>query len=147
MFAMKRKKFPSILSDHSAVGLLHKLYLRLVGKELVVTGKCIGCGSCCRNINLETERGWLRNPDEFLALAEKFPDYARFAIVGKDAQGFLTFRCSWIGENGLCREYERRLSICRSYPESSLFFCGCRLLDGCGYAGAAVLKNELERKG
>jgi hypothetical protein len=83
---------------------------------------------------------------------KKYPEYNRFVSIGRDSQGYLLFRCSWCMADGSCSDYERRLPLCRNYPESSLIFAGGRLLPGCGYSFAEVvpfakvLRRELQRR-
>ncbi len=104
-----------------------------MGKELLVTGSCSCCGNCCRKINLEGERGWLRSEKDFFDVLHDYPEYKRFQITGKDKQGFLQFSCTWLSEAGLCRDHENRLGLCNTFPDKSLHFCGGMLPPGCGY--------------
>jgi Fe-S-cluster containining protein len=107
--------------------------MQFMGKELLVTGSCHGCGNCCRKINLEGERGWLRSEKDFIAVLSDYPEYTRFSITGKDDQGFLQFSCTWVTDAGLCRDHENRLSLCTTFPDKSLHFCGGTLPFGCGF--------------
>lgn len=124
---------------YSLRGLCHYLWLKVRGKTVMVTGTCHGCGRCCREISLEGAEGWLRSEQSFQRIVEKYPEYDRFVIIGKDSQGFLLFSCTWCSAEGTCSDYENRLPLCRNYPESSLLFVGGRLLTGCGYGFAEVV--------
>ena len=140
------------LSSYSFLGAVRYLRLRLSGKELLVTGTCQTCGKCCRKINLEGDRGWLRSEKDFAAMLKHYPQYARFRICGKDEQGFLQFSCSWINSDGLCRDHKNRLPLCSSFPDKSLYFCGGTLPSGCGYQIREVrpfdrfLSEELKKR-
>lgn len=145
-------RFWARLGSFSLHGLCCFLWLRLRGKSILVTGSCHGCGRCCRAICLEGSEGWLRSEKSFQRVVKKYPEYKRFAISGRDSQGYLLFRCTWSMADGSCSDYEQRLPLCRNYPESSLIFAGGRLLPGCGYRFAEVvpfariLRRELQRK-
>jgi len=127
-------KISKLLSTYSFLGLIRYLRMRLMGKELLVTGSCHCCGNCCRKINLEGERGWLRLEKDFLKVLHDYPEYHRFVITGKDEQGFLQFSCTWLSDAGFCRDHENRLELCTNFPDKSLHFCGGKLPLGCGYA-------------
>lgn len=126
------------LSTYSLFGLIRLLRLRVMGKEVLVTGSCRGCGSCCRRINLEGRRGWLRSEEEFAALLCESPSYERFLVSGHDQQGFLQFSCSWLTPSGACRDHEKRPLLCRNFPDKGLHFCGGSLPLGCGFSFAEV---------
>jgi uncharacterized protein len=123
----------------SLPGLVRYLFVRMRGKSILVTGSCRGCGMCCRNISLEGREGWLRSEKAFYEIVIHHPDYRRFAITGKDSQGFLLFSCTWSTPEGTCRDHENRLSLCRKFPESSLVFAGGRLPLTCGYRFVEVV--------
>ncbi len=123
-----------LLSTYSLLGLIRYLRMRIMGKELIVNGCCSNCGSCCRRINLEGEKGWLRKEDDFWNVVAEYPEYNRFQITGKDEQGFLQFSCSWLTKDGLCRDHDKRLNLCRNFPDKSLHFCGGVLPPTCGYS-------------
>ena len=61
-----------------------------------------------------------------------YPPYKRFYIKGKDEEGNLIFACKLVSEEGLCTDYEHRLSMCRKYPKRFVKFPAI-LHDGCGY--------------
>ena len=126
----------------SPVGFIRHLWLKLRGKTIMVTGNCHGCGRCCSAICLEGDEGWLRSEKSFQRIVDKYPEYGRFTVIGRDTQGFLLFRCTWCTAEGTCSAYEERLPLCRRYPESSLVFAGGRLLPGCGYRFAEVVPFE-----
>jgi len=126
-------KISQLLSSYSFLGLIRYLRMRFMGKELIVTGSCRCCGNCCRKINLEGGRGWLRSEEDFFDVLNEYPEYERFIIIGKDDQGFLQFSCTWLTDAGLCRDHENRLSLCTNFPDKSLHFCGGTLPPGCGF--------------
>ena len=112
----------------------------------------MGCGACCKRICLEGRNGWLRSGEDFEKIVKKYPEYARFEIIGKDQQGFLLFSCSWCTPQGTCQDYENRLPLCAKFPESSLVFAGGELPANCGYQFTKVvsfekiLRQELKKK-
>jgi hypothetical protein len=126
-------KLQQVLSAYSFSGLIRYLRLRITGKDLLVNGACRNCGNCCRKINLEGRKGWLRQEEEFFAVVAGYPEYKRFQITGKDEQGFLCFSCTWLTDEGFCKDHEKRLNLCRNFPDKTLHFCGGVLPEGCGY--------------
>lgn len=121
------------LNKFSLTGIIRYSWLRITGREILLSGTCRNCGACCRRINLEAGGGWVRTPEAFNDIVREYPEYGRFAIIGTDNQGFLLFSCSWCTQEGLCRDYGNRLAICRNFPDTSLVFCGGSLPAGCGY--------------
>lgn len=121
------------MASYSLLGLIRAIRMRCMGKELLVTGSCHCCGSCCRKINLEGPRGWLRHKKDFFEVLHDNPQYKRFGITGKDEQGFLQFACNWLDEDGLCKDHTQSLALCKNFPDKSLHFCGGTLPSGCGY--------------
>jgi hypothetical protein len=140
------KRFFKKNKTFSLLGFLRFLRLQLTGKTVLVTGHCADCGKCCRSISLEYGEGWLRDEEMFVAVTVDYPEYERFEITGKNSQGFLLFRCTWLTAEGLCRDHEKRLPLCRNFPEKSLFFCGGSLPPGCGYSLSEVVPFEKELK-
>ncbi len=136
----------------SLIGFIRYMRLKFTGKMVTVTGRCHGCGTCCRSISLENTGGWVRSEKTFNGIVDMYPEYGRFRIIGKDAQGFLLFNCSWISSEGICRDYENRLPLCEAFPEVSLVFCGGQLPRNCGYCFSEVvpfekiLKKELKKQ-
>ncbi len=113
--------------------VLRFIYLKIVGKDTLVTGSCNCCGECCRLINLRAANGWIRSRKHFNELVEKNSEYSRFVIVSQDTSGYLLFNCSWLQNDGNCRDYKQRLAICRNYPNKSMVLCGGKPLPQCGY--------------
>lgn len=136
----------------SLVGIIRYLTLLVTGKEVLIEGTCVQCGNCCRKISLRGDSGWIRHINDFERVCNSYPEYRRFLPEGKDKEGFIQFSCSWITEQGVCRDYENRLSICKKFPSKSLHFCGGTLPPGCGYilkTGTpfeSVLKKELRKE-
>jgi hypothetical protein len=91
---------------------------------------------------------WNRREDGFVPkkkfnrIVEDFPKYGRFEITGRDDQGFLLFNCNWVTSEGICRDYENRLPLCRAFPETSLVFAGGKLPQNCGYNFSEVVSFE-----
>lgn len=115
------------------------LSMKLNRKEVLVTGACLGCGTCCRSVSLEGTKGWIRSKQDFLDIVNKYPEYNRFSIVDKDSNGFLLFRCSWCTPEGHCKDHENRLPLCKNFPDKSLVFSGGQLPAHCGYTFNAVV--------
>lgn len=132
---MKKTLFDPIFSlrNYTLLGVTRKLLLKLRKQAVIIEGNCLQCGSCCKSINLEGRRGWMRSEKEFLALLEQYPEYKRFKIEGKDQSGYLVFSCRYLNQLGKCEDYERRPSLCKEFPVKGLFFSGGHLPTNCGY--------------
>ncbi len=102
-------------------------------RELVRTGSCVRCGSCCRDINLRYQSRWIKDEVEFIDMKGDDQEYLRFQSSGKDHYGHLIFQCRYLLENGSCGDYQNRPDICRSYPTKSLMLSGGTLPPSCGY--------------
>ena len=145
-------KISQLLCTYSPLGLIRYLRILVMGKELLITGSCHCCGNCCKKINLEGVRGWLRSEKEFFEVLQDYPEYGRFKITGKDDQGFIQFSCTWLTDQGLCRDHTKRLPLCMNFPDKSLHFCGGKLPAACGYSIDEVrpfdkyLENEVKEK-
>lgn len=93
----------------------------------------------------------MRYEEDFFEVVADFPEYARFQITGKDEQGFLRFSCTWLTDEGFCKDHKNRLDLCRNFPDKTLHFCGGTLPDGCGYMIREVrpfkkyLSDEIEK--
>ena len=114
--------------------LAKRVYLKISGKEYLVTGKCNFCGQCCERINLRSPRGWIRHEREFLELVKRSPEYSRFSVVAKDSLGYLQFTCAHLDPGDGCSDYNNRPDICKKYPSKSLVLQGGKLIEGCGYS-------------
>jgi hypothetical protein len=132
-FRKKLRDTISCLEKYRLGAWLNFVFMRLAGREMVKTGKCICCGACCRNINLKIDGSWLKSEDEFKKYTQSLPEYSRFVITGTDKQGYLKFRCSCQKDDMSCGDYEKRPDICRAFPEKSLVFCGGQVPDTCGF--------------
>ncbi|MDD3150330.1 MAG: YkgJ family cysteine cluster protein [Candidatus Gastranaerophilales bacterium] len=90
--------------------------------------ECKKCGKCCRYMySLDTF-----GEKDFRIMQRIYPGYRRFKIVGQDEFGNLIFACRLVGDDGLCRDYEDRLPLCRKYPAKKIYFNG-KLHEGCGF--------------
>jgi Fe-S-cluster containining protein len=137
---------------HSPLGVLRYLRMKLLGRQVIVRGQCEMCGACCKKISLDIGGSWVRSVRRFKRLVRKNSDYARFEITGRDRNGYLEFRCTWLQKDGTCRDYDNRLQICRSYPDTELYFTNGKLIKGCGFALEEVpdferlLKRKIRRE-
>ncbi|KPA18456.1 protein belonging to Uncharacterized protein family UPF0153 [Candidatus Magnetomorum sp. HK-1] len=127
------------------------LILRIKGEEPILSGQCYQCGQCCRAFRVKSENKWIKNKKQFKALVNKKPEYSRLIIIDT-IDGYLDFTCSWLTSEGICKDHENRLPICREYPTTGRFYTGKKLPDYCGYAINAgvpfekVLKKKLKHR-
>ena len=115
---------------HMLQNIYNEIMSYFVTEEITyeITGECKKCGKCCRymySFDTYTEK-------EFKIMQFLYPPYKRFYIKGKDEEGNLIFACKLVSEEGLCTDYEHRLSVCRKYPKRFVKFPAI-LHDGCGY--------------
>ena len=108
------------------------LRMRLLRREVVLRGSCRMCGRCCSEIALYSD-GWVRSLEDFQKAREEIPGFDRLEPMGKDDYGNLTVRCTWLTEDGLCRDHENRLSMCRGHPNRWHYLSGADLAGYCGF--------------
>ena len=97
--------------------------------EYEVVGECKKCGQCCNymySFDTYTEQ-------EFKFMQVLFPSYKRFYIKGKDEDGNFIFACKYVSKEGLCTVYNKRLKMCKRYPNHKIFY-PAELHEGCGYS-------------
>ncbi|SKA85410.1 hypothetical protein SAMN02745704_01858 [Paucidesulfovibrio gracilis DSM 16080] len=136
-----------MLTVWAARSLWRRLLCLLTRQKPRVEGHCLQCGSCCREIALCDSGHWVRTRRHFRQLMEKQPGYERLNMVGRDTDGRILFRCSWLAPDGRCRCYRDRLPLCRNHPSPSLWLRGVDLPDSCGYTlTGPTLSGLLRRK-
>ncbi|MBF0452568.1 MAG: YkgJ family cysteine cluster protein [Candidatus Magnetomorum sp.] len=117
------------------------LLLKIKGKEPVRTGQCHQCGQCCRAFRVKSEGKWIKTSKQLDILVKQKPEYSRLIISG-ESEGCLDFTCSWLTQDGSCKDHENRLSICRAYPGTTRFYTGNKLPEHCGYVIKAAVPFE-----
>ncbi len=101
-----------------------------------IKGGCKMCGKCCNymySFDTYTEK-------EFKFMQLLYPSYKRFYIKDKDEDGNLIFACKYVSEDGKCTVYNKRLKMCKKYPQRFIKF-PAKLHEGCGYE---VVKKTFE---
>lgn len=91
-------------------------------------GECIKCGTCCKLIYSLDDYTTI----DFKITQFLFPKYNRLEIIGKDKDGNLMLRCKWLKEDSTCSHYEKRLKMCKNFPNVRYGSYG-KLPEGCGY--------------
>lgn len=111
------------------------LFDKMFSSKYVRKGKCLRCGSCCRNILLYIEDKAIISEEQFEKVKEWDKHFRNFYISGRSENGELLFTCREIDENNRCKVYFFRGLGCRNYPKVNTKFLinGGKPLDGCGY--------------
>jgi hypothetical protein len=136
----------------SLEGLVRKIRLAILKKDVVIAGRCRQCGACCSRVNLDIDGQWIKSRTRFNQMVSDFPDYRRFEIIDTDRDGHLEFACTWLLPDGRCRDHSHRLAICRDFPNKPMFFMNGVLPDGCGFRVQEavpfdrMLMRELKRR-
>jgi hypothetical protein len=125
------------------IGLFRRFRSLVLRREVRVVGRCNGCGRCCRSLLLCHEGRWLRSRRQFERLSARTTDFFRFSLVGRSADGFLLFDCTWLRDDNLCSCHEARPALCRNYPSKSLYYQGGQTLDDCGFSFEAVTFRDV----
>lgn len=113
------------------------LYLkdRLTPAEYRLEGECKKCGKCCRLMySLDHFTTFDFKVTQFL-----FPDYKRFEIIGKDEKGNMMFKCKWIQDDNTCKNYKKRLNMCKRFPNVKYGSLG-KTPEGCGFTLVPIRK-------
>lgn len=106
---------------------------RLLGQYYMRTGKCRGCGGCCRDMKLLYKNWKITEASDFAGLVAEDPLYERFQPKAHP-DGAMTFTCRFIGSDNRCSDYRNRPGACRDYPDPSLIQrFGGEMINGCGY--------------
>ncbi len=80
--------------------------------------KCFQCGACCREMNSPPFIG-PDDPDMLALPAEVRADYDR-GMQGREFTGWPDgVPCFWLTDEGTCRHYAHRPSICREFVSRS----------------------------
>lgn len=113
-----------------------KSYFVVEKLQYEVVGECKKCGKCCNYMySFDT---YTENEFKFMQLL--YPSYRRFYIKGKDEDGNLIFACKYVSKGGLCTVYNKRLKMCKRYPNNKIFY-PANLHEGCGYT---VIKKDFK---
>jgi Fe-S-cluster containining protein len=100
--------------------------------EYSIVGDCKRCGKCCNymySFDTYTEQ-------EFKFMQILYPAYKRFYIKGKDEDGNFIFACKHVSTECLCTVYNKRLKMCKRYPNHKIFY-PAKMHEGCGYSVVA----------
>ena len=109
------------------------IYTRILHRKYYRTGKCSGCGRCCRKIYVKNFRHVITDEKEFEKLQYLHRFYSYLKIVGKDETG-LIFECTKLDPlTNKCTIHKSRPGICRRYPQEEMLSMGGELSEGCGY--------------
>lgn len=109
-------------------------YTKILGKKYYRTGKCKGCGRCCRQIYVKHAKGVIQDEKDFERLKHQHRFYTYLKVMGKDEIG-LVFECQNLdSETHKCKIHKTRPGICRRYPQEEIFMMGGTLSEDCGYS-------------
>lgn len=109
--------------------ICHKIF----APKINITGSCLLCGKCCKNLILTYKNKPVTDKKQFAALVKKQSFYARFTPINtSESNNIIYFTCTYL-ENNKCRDHQHRPSICQKYPSPQMFKKGGQLLSGCGY--------------
>ena len=108
-------------------------YKNILRRTYYRTGKCTGCGECCRQIYVRHIKNVVQTEEEFEKLKLLHPFYTYLKVTGKDDIG-LIFECQKLDkETNRCTIHKKRPGICRRYPVEAIFMMGGELGKNCGY--------------
>ena len=111
---------------------VRRLRVRLLGPA-EIEGHCLMCGRCCEELVLNVDNRWLTRRRDFDRFVADNPEYERLIVTGQDDRGLLIFRCSWLTEEGLCKDHEHRMDLCREHPSETFYTAGAELSPYCGF--------------
>jgi len=100
--------------------------------NIVITGYCSGCGSCCKNILLMIYNDTITDEATFIDIQKNNAFYKNLEITGSNSSNELTFKCNLLKENN-CSVYKKRPLLCRNYPSVKMFKHGGSLHEECTY--------------
>ncbi|MBM3201650.1 MAG: hypothetical protein FJZ56_04500 [Chlamydiae bacterium] len=119
---------PFVLLDQMA----QKIAKMIIKPPFKQIGKCKKRGNCCHYILMKKSKGFLTHIDLFwqtqvngFFLREK----NSFLYQGKEVY---VLGCRYLKEDGSCKHYRFRPSICRNWPKIEVFGAP-QMLKGCGF--------------
>ncbi len=108
-------------------------YTKILKRKYYRTGKCNGCGRCCRKIYVKNFKHVIKDEKEFEKLQYLHRFYSYLKVIGKDETG-LIFECTKLDtKTNKCTIHKSRPGICRRYPQEEMLSMGGELSEGCGY--------------
>lgn len=127
---IKRLLMIIVLADNILANSV-KRYLFRTRYEL--TGRCLKCGQCCRQIYLKATRTQVTSP-LFAKLSVKWIEWLfDFRLKWIDFEdNYFVFECRNLKADGTCGNYSWRSNVCRNYPLVG-YFKEPVFLPGCGY--------------
>jgi len=123
-----------MFTSFSLIGLFRHLRHKIFGHEVIISGKCINCGACCKDLCLDFEGTWLSSEKKFKELVAENSAYDRFVITGRDNDNCLHFDCNKLTKENTCGDYANRLNICKTFPDQEMFYMKGKLPSTCGYS-------------
>ncbi len=107
--------------------------LKILKRKYRRTGKCKGCGRCCREIFVKHAGGVIKEEKEYSRLKRLHPFYSYLKIRYKHEDG-LVFECTKLDKTtGKCTIYKNRALLCKLYPQEEIFMLGGIISEECGY--------------
>ena len=100
--------------------------------NVLITGSCSKCGSCCKNLLLMIYDDVIIDKATFENVQKTNAFYQNFEITGTTSDDELTFRCKLLIDNK-CSIYKKRPFLCRNYPTAKMFKSGGSLHEKCTY--------------
>lgn len=108
--------------------IIQLIKIKLSEPQYRLEGQCNRCGTCCKLMYALDD--W--TPGEFKLMQFLFPSYKRFEIAGKDEKNNLMFKCNWLQADNTCKNYPKRLDMCKNFPNVRYGSLG-NVPEGCGY--------------
>ncbi len=113
------------------------LYFSLYSKRTPsfrIEGSCQKTGKCCQNLILIDRGKPVRTLKTFSTLVKREPYHKMFVPREElDSAGRLRFTCTNLTDDHRCSIYDKRPSMCKTYPEPTMIKMGGKLLSGCGF--------------
>ena len=121
---------------------LTRLFIRT---RYVRVGACNQCGKCCESIGFEVDRGWLKFEwliQMMIRWGDKIHNMSFKQIDSQGEHPLMLFKCNYLGEDGLCQNYENRPLFCRTYPQVFHYFLQPSFYPDCSYR--SILRSDLK---
>jgi hypothetical protein len=120
-----------LIADNALTNFFSKTIFR---PKYYLTGKCLQCGQCCRQIYLRAGDDRM-NSGFFDRLSVNWLKWAAgFNLLRIDKEDkFYVFSCNKQLSDGRCGDYKWRLPLCRNYPIMDNFKEPV-FLPGCGFS-------------
>ena len=112
-----------------------QLCFKVIQYIMIREGYCNSCDgdarTCCNSMALQVNGGYLHTFEDYSTLLQTDPQTITWIPTNKDINGAFHFDCIRLNSDKLCKDYDRRANVCRSFPDT---FIQLKSFPKCSYS-------------